>query len=485
MHLSVLSTGAVLASIPAAVADAHTSIDPSQTYGVWEGWGVSLAWWAKAFGDRDDLPSIFFSKETQQFQGRRLPSLGFNIARYNAGASGGRSFDGDSMSVSPNIKPSRQVDGYWLDWASTDPASGSWDWTVDANQRYMLQKAKAMGATTFELFSNSPMWWMSSNHNPSGNDCAYCDNLQSWNYDKHALYLATIDQHARQNWGIAFQSVEPFNEPSSGFWSSTGTQEGCHFDPGTMDSVVAQLSTALNSVGSGAMIAASDENTYDAAVWTWNHIAQKTRDAVGRINVHGYQGHDGGRDKLYSLAQASNKRLWNSEYGDGDASGLQLAQNLLLDFTWLHPTAWVYWQAVDAGGWGLIDGDNDRKTLGGATTKYYVLAQFARHIRPGMTILGAGTDADTMAAYDPEYERLVIVAANWGDAQYRSFDLSAFARAGKDGDVVRRWRTALDGSELYVEATDSQRVVLQGSRFRAWFQGGSVQTFEVSGVSFW
>lgn len=40
------------------------------------------------------------------------------------------------------------------------------------------------------------------------------------------------------------------------------------------------------------------------------------------------------------------------------------------------PTAWVYWQAIDGGGWGLIDGNNDDKTLGSPGQKYWVLAQF-------------------------------------------------------------------------------------------------------------
>ena len=38
----------------------------------------------------------------------------------------------------------------------------------------------------------------------------------------------------------------------------------------------------------------------------------------------------------------------------GDASGMSLASNLNLDMRWLHPTAWVYWQVLDGGGWGLV-----------------------------------------------------------------------------------------------------------------------------------
>jgi hypothetical protein len=37
-------------------------------------------------------------------------------------------------------------------------------------------------------------------------------------------------------------------------------------------------------------------------------------------------------------------KLWNSEYGDGDGSGVTMAANLHSDFNQLHPSAWVYWQ---------------------------------------------------------------------------------------------------------------------------------------------
>jgi galactan endo-1,6-beta-galactosidase len=55
----------------------------------------------------------------------------------------------------------------------------------------MMAKAKSNGATRFELFSNSSMWWMFYEHNPSGADDG-SDNLQPWNYNTHAAYLATI-----------------------------------------------------------------------------------------------------------------------------------------------------------------------------------------------------------------------------------------------------------------------------------------------------
>ena len=84
--------------------------------------------WAQQFGNRDDLADIFFTLKQTKFNGETLPGLGFNIVRYNAGACSWNSVDGEKMVVSPNVKRSRQMEGYWLDWKSSDPASSSWNW---------------------------------------------------------------------------------------------------------------------------------------------------------------------------------------------------------------------------------------------------------------------------------------------------------------------------------------------------------------------
>ena len=63
------------------------------------------------------------------------------------------------------------------------------------------------------------------------------------------------------------------------------------------------------------MISASDENTYDSALSTWNGLNATVKSAVGRVNVHGYQYGGGRRDLLYSAT--TDKKLWNSEYGEG------------------------------------------------------------------------------------------------------------------------------------------------------------------------
>ena len=70
---------------PTASGDYTTTVDPGQSYGVWEGWGTSLAWWAKAFGDRVDIADAMFTMQSATIGDETVPGLGLNIVRYNQG----------------------------------------------------------------------------------------------------------------------------------------------------------------------------------------------------------------------------------------------------------------------------------------------------------------------------------------------------------------------------------------------------------------
>ncbi|MEV5435925.1 glycoside hydrolase [Streptomyces sp. NPDC052682] len=473
---SALATGT-------AHADATVAVNPSTTYGTWEGWGTSLAWWANVFGGRDDFADLFFTTKSVTYNGASLPGLGLNIARYNLGACSWNSVGGASMVASPNIPRFKQIEGYWQDWNNEDPTSSAWKWTADATQRAMLVKAVQRGAIT-ELFANSPMWWMCLNHNPSGASDGG-NNLQSWNYRQHASHLAAVALYAKNNWGVTFRTVDAFNEPSSSWWTATGTQEGCHMDSSVQQAVLPYLRSELDKRGlTGVRISASDETSYDLARTTWNSFSSSSKSLVDQVNVHGYQGSGGRRDLLYSdVVTTSRKVLWNSETGDKDGTGLTLASNLLLDFRWLHPTAWVYWQVMDpTAGWGMIKYDGSTLQAGAVERKLYVMAQFSRHIRPGMTILDTGVDY-AVAALDRTAKRLVIVALNKStSAQTLTFDLSRFTTVtGGSGGLVPRWTTSTSGSgDAYVARSDT---FLSGKSLRASFAAGALQTFQVDGVT--
>ncbi|MFD9000562.1 beta-1,6-galactanase [Streptomyces sp. NPDC059582] len=466
-----------------AHADATITVNPTVGYGTWEGWGTSLAWWANVFGARDDFADAFFTTGSVTYNGTTLPGLGLNIARYNLGACSWNSVNGESMAASANIPAFKQIEGYWQDWNNEDPTSSAWDWTADATQRAMLVKATRRGAVS-ELFANSPMWWMCLNHNPSG-AAGGGNNLQSWNYRRHASHLAAVAAYAKANWGVNFATVDPFNEPSSSWWTATGTQEGCHLDATVQSAVLPHLRSELDKRGlTATKISASDETSYDLARTTWNSFSSTTKGYVNRVNVHGYQGSGGRRDLLYTdVVTTSGKALWNSETGDGDGTGLTMASNLLYDFRWLHPTAWVYWQVMDPStNWAMIAYDANTLAAGAVTTKYYVMAQFSRHIRPGMKIIDTGV-SNAVAAYDAAARRLVIVAANTdASAQTLTFDLSRFTTVtGGSGGLVPRWNTlTTGGGDLYTPHSDTH---LSGKTVSMPFTAKSVQTIQVDGVT--
>jgi galactan endo-1,6-beta-galactosidase len=472
---SALATGT-------ARADATIAVSPGTSYGTWEGWGTSLAWWANVFGARDDFADIFFTTKSTSYNGTSLPGLGLNIARYNLGACSWNTVSGSSMVESPNIPAFKQIEGYWQDWNNEDPTSSAWDWTADANQRAMLVKATQRGAVS-ELFANSPMWWMCSNHNPSGASGGG-NNLQTWNYRQHASHLAATALYAKNNWGVNFSTVDAFNEPSSSWWTATGTQEGCHMDASVQSAVLPYLRSELNNRGlTGVKISASDETSYDLARTTWNSFSSTTKGYVNQVNVHGYQGSGGRRDLLYTdVVTTAGKKLWNSETGDSDGTGYTTAFNLLYDFRWLHPTAWVYWQVMDpTAGWGVIKYDGSTLQAGAIERKYYVLAQFSRHIRPGMKILDTGV-SNAVAAYDSSAKRLVIVALNTStSAQTLTFDLSRFTTVtGGSGGVVPRWNTVTTGGDKYASYSNT---FLSGKSVAVPFAAKAVQTLQIDGVT--
>jgi len=62
-------------------------VDTSQDLGAWEGWGSSLAWWARAIGgsaNADYYADLIYTDKIID----GYPALGLNIVRYNVGGGG-------------------------------------------------------------------------------------------------------------------------------------------------------------------------------------------------------------------------------------------------------------------------------------------------------------------------------------------------------------------------------------------------------------
>ncbi|KAF4411042.1 glycoside hydrolase [Streptomyces lycii] len=511
---AAVAAGSVLAPTP-ALADYTTRVDPARGYGRWQGWGASLSWWANVFGRDSTLADIFYTTRWVRYHGSVLPGLGLNVVRYNLGASMWQPAwpGGPRMVASPNLPAFRKMQGYWVNWLSSDPADpDSWNWSNDAEQRAMLRHAHTRGADVFQMFSVSPIWWMCRNHNPSG-AADGGENLQDRYQRQHARYIATVARYARDHWGIRFDSVEPFNEPSRGGHKANGRAEGCYIgalpDRPVQQRIIHHLRDELDSRGLGDVaIAASDELSYRRAGYTWTNMATlNTRRLVGQVNTHGYQYDDDGpaRSALYDNVRASGKRLWQSEYGEQYEHGLYLAYHVALDLRRLHPTAWCYWQPVDGQitdpatghrlSWGLLKAvysfDRTRKagSLGEpdpypgtdpyVANKYFVLAQYTRHIRPGMRIIDSGSRS-TVAAYDALRRRLVLVTVRGNTPQRVTYDLSRFATVG---NVVRRRVTDADpGYRIGRQYAAVPAVPVRGKRLAVDFSANSVQSIEIDNV---
>ncbi len=471
---TIVSCFALIAMAPLiASADYVTTIEPTKTFGAWEGWGCSLCWWSNQFGDRDDLADIAFSTKMVSWQGKPLPGLGFNIARYNLGGCRSGMTTTDAM---PNFK---KIEGFWTNFENDEPDSLSFDWTADSKQRLALAKAKARGVDEFELFSNSPMWWMLENRNPAGSADGK-DNLPKKNYRLHAKYIATVAQVAKASWGIDFNYIEPFNEPRAWWWKSNGGQEGSHFDTVTQISIIQYLRQELDARGlKSTGITASDENSVDDAIATWGGFDAATKNLVSKVNVHGYYGQAAyrGPNRGVLRSKIGSKKLWQSEYGESDNSGMTMADSIMRDINEMHASAWVYWQPFDSGGWGLIQCNPGDNWIGPANPKYFVMAQFSRHLKKGMKLLESG-DKNTVAAYDSAAKKLVLISVNYHNAgQWITYDLSRF-KSAKGG--VKRWTTNTGAGEKYASHADTK---LAGKAFKSWFPADTVQTFEISNVS--
>ena len=444
-----LLTGCVLSlrahaqqSGPATVI---VKVNPTKNLGQWEGWGSSLAWWARAIGGTANADYyadlIYTMKSTDGY-----PGLGLNIVRYNVGGGGTNQ---PQENKGPKLQWQMDIHGYWADRNKNDPTT--WNWSVDENQRSMMQKARARGATVFEMFSDSPMWWMNSNRSTSGSDTGG-DCLAPESYDRFTFYLASVARYSADHWGINFDSVEPLNEPSADWWKYPGRQEGCHFDIATQQTILESLRRALDRVHlNNVVIAAADENNIDAGLNTWNSYSTATRGLVGLVNVHGYSNGTEpyrGPNRVELRRVTGTKRLWQSEYGDGDGSGYIMAQAIIRDLKDLTPRAWIYWQPVEPDvreyGWGLINANyvdthdkasSENTPFVRVNRKFYVYGQFTRYLRPGSQLISVG-DRNSIAAYDPTSQKVVVVKVTGDAPEKDTFEFSGFSVLGDNVQLI-------------------------------------------------
>ncbi|MFD3310829.1 glycoside hydrolase [Streptomyces sp. NPDC058694] len=515
--LTALATGAALISAPSSTAQvtaADTAAvtvrpDPSYEQEKFEGWGTSLVWFANATGDypkeiREKLARLLFGDD----------GLALNIARYNIGG-------GNAPDVEDYLRAGGAVEGWWKApagttredtdwWSADDPAD--WNKDADATQRWWVDRIKN-DIDHWETFSNSPPWFMTKSGYVSGGFNATEDQLKTESVDDFAAYMAGATKRLEKAEGIKVDTIDPFNEPNTGYWSTRlgadgkpvgGRQEGAHIGPELQQKVIKALAPALKKAKTKAEISAMDETNPSIFSTNWNTYPQEVRDLVGQMNVHTYG--TGQRTTVRDLAKAADKPLWQSEvegdWGDGQSftdmrPGLGLAQRIVDDLRELEPKAWVFWQPVEdydnmkpggesakGGNWGSIQlpfSCTSTDTLESCpiytNTKFDTARNFTHYIKPGDRLIKTD-DTSSAAAVSKKGNGATVVHVNsTTEARAVTVDLSKFGKVSRSATVTPVV-TSADGK---LERHRAVKVSDRKATFTVPAQ--SVTSFVVKGVS--
>ncbi|HXS13901.1 MAG TPA: RICIN domain-containing protein [Acidobacteriaceae bacterium] len=451
----------------------NVNVDASMAHQTLEGWGTSLAWFANSVGgwtntsNRTSFMNALFNPTS---------GLGLTYLRYNIG--GGDNPNCGHAGYYACIRPAwHAVPGY-------EPTPGTYDWTQDANQRWVAHTAQTLGANLFEAVSYSPPYWM-TNSGTSQGGVNGAENLASGYYGSgsgtFADYLTTVARHFSSNWGITFHHLEPLNEPGQTWWKAGDKkQEGCGFSVADQQTTIQNVAASLTAKGvNSTSVSAMDEyqegvlnSAAGSTAYEFHNYSSATISDFTALNSHGYAC-TYGSVALATDAQRAGKRLTMSEWGtSNDTTGQNLSTQILLDIKLTRAVAWSIWQP-DWPAIMSVDYMNQSYTLNEA---YYVFENFTRFIRPGFQFI-AISDPQSLAAYNAQTKTVVIVALNWtGSSRSVNYQLSNFFSLGSSAAVYQTSSTE--------QLASLANVPVANGAFSDTVPGNSVTTFVIKNTSY-
>ena len=333
------------------------------------GWGISLCWWANIKYPKmilDQLINLLFSKD----------GLALNIVRYNLG--GGSN---------PNLKQNFRLGANMPCIMNSD---NNFNLENDYLQLDILDKSIKAGVDKVEIFCNSPPYFMTKSGYTNGSNKSWDCNLKPDCIDKFVDFLDTSYNTLVKRFPIV--SINPFNEPSNPFWTTSINQEGCYYDYTTRK----QILTRLKSKNKNIKISSADESSSLFGL-LWYMFSPKN--LINRINVHGYN-YVEWRNIQFNffdwtiwrriLRYFYKGELWVSEYGfgynDTISNSLALARHIFRDLDTLKPDAWIYWQVEHiTSSWGLLQVSFENPDKIYIQKQYWVFKHFTNTLRPGDT----------------------------------------------------------------------------------------------------
>ena len=431
-----------------------------------DGWGVSLCWWAGQCGKWTDT-------KIDQIVDWLVSPTGLNYShfRYNIGGGDDPQNRHCTQHHMGNGKGLRaEMEGF------KDFSGDEYHWDRDAAQRKIMLKIKEKRPdAVFEAFSNSCPYYMTYSGCVSGNTDGGKDNLKPEYYEEFAHYLVDVCKHYKDVYGIEFKTLEPFNESVTNFWYANGPQEGCHFDYASQIKFVKVLAPILKESGLSTVISAADETNVGLAVEGFKQFISAGADKlVGQWNTHTYSGNNVDRARFAQLAHEAGKALWMSETGSGGngiGGNLALAQRLFDDMRYIQPEAWIDWQYMEEANdqWCTIRGSFASQTYQ-KVKNYYVRQQCSRFIRGGYDIV-TSLCPQSLAAVNAARDTLVLVLLNEGTKAVHDVDLSLFDNLPALSDI-KAYRTS---SSENLTSTKSG-VTVNGSLLRVVMPAQSIMT---------
>ncbi len=365
-------------------------INKEKTFQTFRGIGASGAWWAQVVGGWDHIDEKSRKKVNERIAEllyNPVTGIGMSIYRYNLG--GGSKNSGSSVFPNKN----RMAESF--------DDNGKYDWSRDKNAVHMMKLCVQEGADEVIIFSNSPPERLTKNHK-SCLDKPFRSNLPRKNEEAFSKYLLDCAEHFLSE-NIPVKLISPVNEPLW-IWTEKNGQEGCHYTPYGVYSLLKKLSARLSERPAlrGVKISACENGdirwfnrTYTLAVL----CNRKIREMCDGIDVHSYclpipvpfLNNRVGFLKRYRKFldiffpdETVNMSEWchmNGGRDSGMASALVTAKTMFQDITILGVSSWQHWIAVSEVDYcdGLIYINEEDGTF--CTTKrLFVTGNFSKYI---------------------------------------------------------------------------------------------------------
>ncbi len=344
-----------------AAAASTSTVDVSKGLQEFDGWGLSLSWWASEIGDWTRMGSSGKTKREEVSEALFGKSgLDLNIARYNIG--GGDDPTHDHMSDDRNTpgwkNASKQelTDGAGNTYEATvvddhyvfEDGEGNilpWQETSDWKQLWVLDwiqnnPDRAEDYIT-EFYTNSPPYWMTVSGCSSGGEGGSANLVNDDEHNRAYIdYFLDVYEYLVSQ-GFRLEHLQPMNEPHGG-WAKSGDQEGWHIDTAQkleLYSILAEEMEARNlealaqSHGFHVGYNVGDECETDTAVNEYNGMArltarngmtgQEVLSGADRLTYHIYGYQESNAKEMYRKAKANGQDVYMSEicYTNSDDNG--------------------------------------------------------------------------------------------------------------------------------------------------------------------